>query len=392
MDGIRLLESQQLDLIKRLKFGHKYLLHSQVKGQNTEIVVISGDRLQQLVDFCWKMADKYKQKSFVRDVFNRHIKGKLGEEAISYQLGDLISEVDYETRIIGDGKVDFTLISDSSVGIQVKTRYGDINKIEWVFSRDEINKNSVLVCIASLEDFDERKNDYKMIMAGFIPTCIISKNESRVKLKIEELLYIGGLNGYLKSLNTSKNNQQEYTTGYTNKLMIIEMQILEIYLHFPEYREWIFNEMEGNLKKDNIDFCISCCRSLWGLIVGHHNEAISKEFIIGNTEDSDLLLELICQSVKHLSDSESVTVFLDYLMIFDKVSIKCPIYTVKKSLINHRIIMAKKMFDQCVLKLELYDIISNSDFGYFYCSNLLKQLTHIINLQKELECLEISES
>jgi len=388
MNGIRLLKSQQLDLIQRLKVGHQCLLHNEVKGQNTEIVVISGDRLKQLVDFCWKMADKYKQKSFVRDVFTRNIKGKLGEEAISYQLGDLITEVDYERRIIGDGKVDFTLISDNSIGIQVKTRYGDINKIEWIFSRDEINRNSVLVCIANLENFDERKNDYKMIMAGFIPTYIIPKNESIVKLKMEQLLYIGGLKGYLESLNSSENNQQEDIKETVNDLMIAEMQILKIYLNFPEHREWIFNEIEDNQE----EFCINHCRSLWSLILQHKNNSKRKEFIIENTEDSDLLLELICQSVKHLNDSQPVKVLLDYLMIFDKTSIKCPIYTVKKSLINHRIIMAKKMFDQCVFKLELYDIISNSDFGYFYCSKLLKQLTQIINLQKELEHLEISES
>jgi hypothetical protein len=56
----------------------------------------------------------------------------------------------------GDGKVDFTLTSNPSVGIQVKTRYGSSDKVKWQISPEEVKKNAVLICIFSQEEFDDR--------------------------------------------------------------------------------------------------------------------------------------------------------------------------------------------------------------------------------------------
>ncbi len=68
------------------------------------------------------MAEKYKRGSKVKNTFINNLKGKLGEEIVKRCLGDFITEVDYQLKIGGDGKVDFTLSSDISKGIQVKTR------------------------------------------------------------------------------------------------------------------------------------------------------------------------------------------------------------------------------------------------------------------------------
>jgi len=383
MDGIKVLESQQLDFVQRLKFGYEHLLQSQIRGQNSELVVISSDRLKQLVDFCWKMADKYKQKSFVRDVFSRNLKGKLGEEAISYQLGDLLTEVDYEKRIIGDGKVDFTLRSDKSIGIQVKTRYGDINKIEWIFSRDEINKNSILVCIASLEDFDERKNNYKMIMAGFIPTHKILNHESIVKFKIWDLLYIGGLNGYLRSLSISKNNQYLPVEDQTNKLLVLETQILQIYLNFPEYRGYIFNYLDNNS-----GFCISTCRFLWSYIYQFEKDIGQEESVIENVKFLDSLVRFIRQYTGKSNHLYPVQVLLDNLINSDKIIIDRPLYVLKNAMIEHHIIFEGKVFDDWINKLKSSDIIANTEFGYGCCSKLFEVQTRIQTLKKELENLD----
>ena len=67
MDWTTPLRSQQVDFIQRLKSG--LLLHCQIAGQHSELTVISGERLRQLRDFCWEMAEKYKRMSPVRDVF-----------------------------------------------------------------------------------------------------------------------------------------------------------------------------------------------------------------------------------------------------------------------------------------------------------------------------------
>lgn len=52
-----LLQAQQVDFIQRLKLG--YPLHCETERQHSELTIISGKRLDQLIDFCWEMAEKY---------------------------------------------------------------------------------------------------------------------------------------------------------------------------------------------------------------------------------------------------------------------------------------------------------------------------------------------
>ncbi|WP_413173086.1 tetratricopeptide repeat protein [Anabaena azotica] len=149
------------------------------------------------------MAEKYRRTSTpIRDVFVNNLKGKLGEEVVKSRLGDFVTEVDYEKRIGGDGKVDFTLTSDSSIGIQVKVRYGNFNKIKWSISQEEIEKNAVLVCILCQEEFSETEKEYGLIIAGFLPTNIIKSTGDKTLVGIDELLYPSGLRGYLENFKS----------------------------------------------------------------------------------------------------------------------------------------------------------------------------------------------
>jgi hypothetical protein len=202
MDWIKLLRSQQADFIQRLKSG--YLLHSETEGQHSELTVISGERLKQLRDFCWQMAEKYKRMSPVRDVFINNLKGKLGEEVIKARSCSFVTEVDYEKRLSGDGKIDFTLTSNSSVGIQVKARHGSIDTIKWSISSEEVERNAVLVCILIQEEVSEAQSEYHLIMAGFMPTKLIELSNGKASFAINELLYAGGLRSYLDNLSSSE--------------------------------------------------------------------------------------------------------------------------------------------------------------------------------------------
>jgi hypothetical protein len=171
MDWTTPLRSQQTDFIQRLKSG--CLLHCEIQGQHSELTVISGERLQQLRDFCWEMAHKYKRNSSVRKVFIDNMKGKLAEEVVQVRLIDLVTEVDYEKRISGDGKVDFRLTCDPAIGIQVKSRHGSIDTVQWSISKEEVEKNAVLVCILIQEKVNEAQSEYNLIIAGFLPTYLI---------------------------------------------------------------------------------------------------------------------------------------------------------------------------------------------------------------------------
>ena len=194
-----LLRSQQADFIQRLKSGN--LLHCETEGQHSELTVISGERLHKLREFCWYMAEKYKQRSLVRDVFINNLKGKLGEKVVKARLGNFITEVDYKKRIWGDGKVDFTVTSASDVGIQVKTRHGNIDTIRWEISSEEVEKNSVLVCILIQEEVSDLQTEYHLNLVGFLPTYMIELKNGKASVAANELWYGGGLRSYLEEFH-----------------------------------------------------------------------------------------------------------------------------------------------------------------------------------------------
>ena len=200
MDWTTPLRSLQADFIHRLKSEH--LLHSKTEGQHSELTIVSGERLRQLRDFCWEMAEKYKRNSPVRKVFIDNMKGKLGEEVVKARLENFVTEVDYETRLGGDGKIDFTLTSDSDVGIQVKARQGRDDTVQWWISQEEVEKNAALVCILIQEEVNEAQAEYHLILAGFLPTNMIQVSNGKASFGIDELLYGGGLRSYLENLES----------------------------------------------------------------------------------------------------------------------------------------------------------------------------------------------
>ncbi|MEH2178129.1 tetratricopeptide repeat protein [Nostoc sp.] len=204
MDWITLLRSLQSDFIKRLASG--CLLHCETEGQYSELTIISGERLKVLREFCWQMAEKYKRVLPVRDVFISYLKGKLGEEVVKERLADFVTEVDYEKRFGGDGNIDFTLTSDPSIGIEVKSRHGHIDRVRWSISSEEVEKNAVVVCILIQEDVSEAQSEYHLFLAGFLPTQMIKLKTGKISFGIEQLLYGGGLWCYLEQFQSSINN------------------------------------------------------------------------------------------------------------------------------------------------------------------------------------------
>jgi hypothetical protein len=203
---IRLLRCQQEDFTERLKVGQ--LLTAGAPGSHGESFQVSGDGLKILRGFCWDMAEKYKRGANVRRTYLNNLKGKLGEEIIKNSLGNLVHEVDYDLKVGGDGKVDFTLASDPRYGIQVKTRcVADEKQPFWIVSPDEIQRNEAIACILIKEEVDEAQSEYNLIFAGFLPTFLLSKTQGNQTLYLEDLLYSSGLKWFLVSLEESETNQ-----------------------------------------------------------------------------------------------------------------------------------------------------------------------------------------
>jgi hypothetical protein len=207
----------------------------------SELVKIDLDfgEYMNLKHFCEEMVDKYYGTIWVngiryrnKEAYASHMFGKLGEEAVKRCLGDLITDVDYKIYAHGDGGIDFRLVSKNDIGIQVKTipvyRFSEgyeitvddyviksvrFRDLVWNIPTETINKNKVLICVLMLNcvqgDLLKSKiydgETYDFVIAGFKPTKDINKENNLLindfyNLKIKDLLYGGGIPGYLKSL------------------------------------------------------------------------------------------------------------------------------------------------------------------------------------------------
>jgi hypothetical protein len=192
------------------------LNNSEAQAYFRELITISNSdkRIQNIRDFSEEMKKKYPNSN---ECFNRNMLGKLGEEAVKSYLGDLITDVDYKIyKKNGDGKTDFRLRQFRDIFIQVKTRQGDINDIQWEINQEEINKNRALVCVYAKEKLYDIQNEYNLIIAGFIPKELLNKHS----FKVDELLCGSGLSKYLELvINTQIENNASYLEGI-KKLII----------------------------------------------------------------------------------------------------------------------------------------------------------------------------
>lgn len=211
MEWTTVLQKQQLDFVKRFDLGR--VLHNPTVGLHSEMTVISGNRLGYLRDFCWKMAEKYKRVSSVRDVFVSYLKGKLGEEVIKERLGKLITEVDYAKRFGGDGKIDFTLTSNPEIAIAVKSRCGDIHRVRWAVSAQEVQKNTIIACVLIQEEVSEAQGEYHLYLAGFLPCQMVKLRTGKIFFGINQLLYGGGMAAYLDFVSQEFAIQKSHTTN-----------------------------------------------------------------------------------------------------------------------------------------------------------------------------------
>ncbi|MEA5554058.1 tetratricopeptide repeat protein [Anabaena cylindrica UHCC 0172] len=243
MDWITLLRSLQSDFLQRLKSG--CLLHCEAEGKHSELTIISGERLKALREFCWLMAEKYKRTSPVRDVFINNLKGKLGEEVVKERLADFITEVDYEKRFGGDGKSDFTLTTYPDIGVEVKSRHGSIDKVRWTVSYEEVEKNTVIVCILIQEEVNEAQSEYHLFLAGFLPTKMIKLKTGKISFGINQLLYGGGLLSYLEQSQNSTNKSPINQTS-TSKNELIKSHVYSYLDKYPEPNSTLIYEKLGD--------------------------------------------------------------------------------------------------------------------------------------------------
>lgn len=210
MDWTTPLRFQQADFIKRLKVNGAILSHLQnheARGYHSELTIISGTELKEIDEFCWHIVDRYKSQRPSSEIYINNMKGKLGELVIKKYLDQLVTPVDLGRKSEGDGGIDFRLNSAPTICLQVKARHGSADSIKWSISKQEIEKNKVLVCVLIQEEINQRQDQYHLILAGFLPTNLIKDSIQKRAIEIrgeqafvsiDDLLYSGGLQAYLE--------------------------------------------------------------------------------------------------------------------------------------------------------------------------------------------------
>lgn len=198
MDWTVLLKNQQFDFIQRLKTGH--LLQCETPGRHRELTVISGLELEKLQKLCWQMAERGRETSPIAEVFIDYMTRKLGEEVVKACLGDLVTKFESEYFFGREENVDFMLASSPEINIAVKASQGNWDTVTWSINSEKIEKNAVLVCILITDEVREYTAEYSPILAGFLPTNNMGLKNGKASVRIDELLYGGGLPSYLQNL------------------------------------------------------------------------------------------------------------------------------------------------------------------------------------------------
>jgi hypothetical protein len=245
---ISILEEQQKEFIDNKLIGN--LWDDSLKGFNysrywdeVQTLYLDEEQEEKINDFCYALTEKYisyydPDNFYDPDIFMNYKIGKLGEESVKSYLGDLINNVDYKLYESGDGGYDFYLKNKPSFKIQVKATCllrvnnskleqltnDHVNEIEidiycnpelyfeklkWKISQNEKDKNNIAIFVVLIDPIlgDEIRCQYRdeifrfsynFIIAGFQEMASLKADSD---IKINELLYKGGLKGYLKYMS-----------------------------------------------------------------------------------------------------------------------------------------------------------------------------------------------
>lgn len=199
------LRSLQSDFIHRVRSGN--LLLSETEGQHSELMLIKGDRLNKIRDFCWKLTEQSCQRminqreqfSRIRDIFLKNMQRQLAIEVVKDRLPDLLIETDYQDLLLQQESFNFSFDTLTNFKITPLLRFGNINTVKWTISQEQIQQYEVIIFIYSQEEVTEAQTEYHLIFAGFIPSELIPSTSGRTILGIDKLLYGGGLRSYLES-------------------------------------------------------------------------------------------------------------------------------------------------------------------------------------------------
>jgi len=205
MDWTIPLKSQQQDFYHRLRLGN--LLLCEQENIYSEIITIKAEKLESIIAECREQTTKYEKiypsAQFFSSIFNQ----KLAETAFLSRFNDLVSLRDDLAVNNHENYSTFQLKSSPHLLCEIRAINYKNDNLIWLFSIDEIRQNHILICLLVQQEFDSKLAEYKVILAGFLPTNFIKNTEEKTQeLSISNLLYCSGLKSYLIDLIKLKSN------------------------------------------------------------------------------------------------------------------------------------------------------------------------------------------
>lgn len=202
MDWTTVSRSLQSDFIERLKSG--CLLVSDRQGQNSEKTVISGNRLENIRRECWKIAEKRQKIENPKSLFFEILQGAICKESIKDRFPDRLIQEDDKDNLTAEAWNVITLKVDPSFKLKIKCYQGSLEAATWSITAQEAEEYAAIVCLWMEEKVSDLPKEHHLVLAGFLPTHLLTLGEGEISKKIDDLLYSGSLRSYLETLEYSK--------------------------------------------------------------------------------------------------------------------------------------------------------------------------------------------
>jgi DNA primase len=182
----------------------------------------------------------------------------------------------------------------------------------------------------------------------------LSQGNSYLALRLEQ-----DLRRQLRNTRWNSNKPAPSLTTTTNALHIAETQLLQIYLHFPQHRAYLYDEIA---EEENIEFTQSNHRYLWQVILNLLQE--NKTSLASEEPYPDHLvqqLQIFC------AETEAVAQQLQHLLWLDensRIGLLRPQIVVRTAIAKIQYIMCEKHEKDWLDLFKTKDVITNRAFGY----------------------------
>jgi DNA primase len=203
----------------------------------------------------------------------------------------------------------------------------------------------------------------------------LSLGNSHLALRLET-----DLRRQLRNTRWNSTKPSPSLTTTANALHGAESQLLQIYLHFPQHRSYLHQEIAED---EIIEFTQSNHRYLWQVIL--HLLQNNKTSLLATEPHADHLiqqLQILCAEKEEIANQLQHLLWLDD---YSRIALMRPQIVMIKAIAKIQHIMCEKHEKDWLNKYENTDVIANPEFGYECQSRIQEARRRKAELSKLIE-------